>query len=410
MDDDIQDCSDVLVLGAGVVGVTTAYALARRGLSVTLCDRADQPAQGASFANGAQLSYAYSDPLASPNLLRKLPSLMFGADPLFKVQPSLDVEMVNWGLKFLQACDAAAFRRGVVATLTLALESQRAMHHLLAAHRLRFGHAVSGKMHLYYDRNAMAVAERIVALKQSHGARQQVLSVAEAVALEPALAGASGLVGAVHSPEDEVGDPLRFCIALQDLMIQRFSVRVRFGFEAAGVDIRPDHVRVRTGDGRTLAARRLVVAVGPEAGAFLRRLGLRLPILPMKGYSFTAPPGPGAPLISLTDTSRKIVFCNLAGEIRIAGVAELGVSDPHVDKSRLIDLVEAARASLPEAADYQRRNQGWAGLRPMTPTSLPIIRRVAPRIIVNGGHGMLGWTLAMGSAERAAGLVLQDAA
>lgn len=400
---------DVAVAGAGVVGVTTAYALARRGLSVALVDRAPHPAMGASFANGAQLSYAYSDALGSPTLLKRLPELALGLDPAFRVKAALDPDLIAWGLRFLRASSARAHERNTLATLRLGLESQRAMHALLARHPIEFGFADAGKMHLYFDEAALASAARAVALKGQHGAVQHVVSAAEARLLEPAVSGVKDLAGAVYSPGDEVGDPHLFAGGLTRILADAHGARMAFGFDIAKAELGADEVTLTARDGQRIRARTLVVALGADAPGFLRPLGVRVPILPMKGYSFTAPQGAVAPQVSITDTKRKIVFCRLSGQMRVAGVAELGQRDLAVDPRRFEWLLDAARASLPEAADYDSASTAWTGLRPMTPTSTPIISRPRPRLVLNVGHGMLGWTLSMGAAERAAALVLESA-
>jgi D-amino-acid dehydrogenase len=402
-----DEAVDVIVAGAGVVGVATAYALARRGLSVALVDRNPGPALGASYANGAQLSYAYSDALGSPSLLRKLPSLALGADPLFRVKAGFDAGLVSWGLKFLAASTKDQFEAGTLATLQLGLESQQAMHALLDRHPLDFGHAVAGKMHLYFDADALASAGKLVDLKRRHGAVQQVLTAAEAIAVEPALAGSKGLVGVVYSPEDEVGDPHRFSEQLLAVLRRDYGVRTVFNLDVQDAAFTAEGVTLSGPRGAQVRGRALAVALGVEAPQFLARLGIRPPILPMKGYSFTAPAGAAAPRVSLTDTARKLVFCQLSGQIRVAGVAELGERDLRLRQERLTALVASARESLPEAADYSQLVGRWAGLRPMTPSSVPIITRPHARLVLNVGHGMLGWTLAMGSAERAAELLLR---
>ena len=396
---------DVVVLGAGVVGIATAYALARRGLRVAIADKADTPGRGSSFANGAQLSYAYTDALASPALLGRLPALAIGLDPAFRIRLGLDPDLLRWGLGFLRNCNAGEFERATLEGLKLGLESRAALHDLLARHEIDFGHRVAGKLHLQYSDAAMKAAAQGVALKQSQGIAQTLVDAAEARRLEPALEGASHLAGAIYSPDEEVGDPFLFATALLHILVRDYQVEPHLGFEAVSVDRRGSGVLVHGRDGACLSADRLVVALGPAAAGFLRPMGVRLPIVPMKGYSFTAPPGAQAPRISITDGSRKIVFCALGGQIRVAGLAELGQADPKVDPARLRHLVASACASLPQAADYDSIASGWAGLRPMTPSSLPIISEVADRIFVNVGHGMLGWTFAMGSGERAAALV-----
>jgi D-amino-acid dehydrogenase len=401
---------DVVVAGAGVVGVATAYALARRGLAVALVDRASQPAQGASFANGAQLSYAYSDALGSPALVRKLPSLALGADPLFRLTGAFDPGLIAWGLKFLGASTAAGHRRGTLAALKLALESQAAMHALLVRHPLSFGHTVAGKMHLHFDAGSLAAAARMVEEKRRHGAVQEVLSPQEAIGIEPAIAGARRLAGVIYSPQDEVGDPHRFSQGLVEVLVRDYGVRAFFGVDLLDAELSSETATLIGREGVRIAGRHLVVALGVEARAFLARLGVEVPILPMKGYSFTAPPGRAAPRVSITDTARKLVFCQLSGQIRVAGVAELGEGDVRMRPERLAALIATARESLPEAAEFAAAGAGWSGLRPMTPSSIPIIARPRDRLIVNVGHGALGWTLAMGAAERAAALVTGERA
>jgi D-amino-acid dehydrogenase len=403
-----QKPRDVIVLGAGVVGVSTAYALARRGLSVTLVDRATGPAQGASFANGAQLSYAYSDTLGSPALLKKLPGLALGSDPLFRLKPSLDPDFLRWSFKFLGACTSGSQRAGTLETLKLALESQLALHALLKQHPLEFGHTVAGKMHLYFDRSALGDAARMAALKQTNGVAQHALTAQEAIRIEPALAGAAHLEGVVYSPQDEVGDPYKFSIGLVQILVEHYGVRTQFGMKAREVRFEAGGVSVAGVDGELVRGRSVVVALGIGAPSFLARMGIHVPIQPLKGYSFSAPPGALAPQVSLTDTARKLVFCNLSGRIRVAGIAELGVWNSRPSPTRLARLVSSARDSLPDAADFANLDSSWAGLRPMSPTSVPIISRPRRQLVLNVGHGMLGWTLAMGAGERAASLVLQD--
>ena len=399
---------DTAVLGAGVVGMCTAYALARRGHRVLLVDREAGPARRASFANGAQLSYAYSDALGSPGLLRKLPSLVLGSDPLFRVRFSLDPDFLRWGLRFLQSCSASAYEAGTLETLSLALESRLALHALLQRHSIAFGHAVPGKMHLYYDKSALSEAATMVALKRKHGAMQDVLSAREARALEPALHGAHGLEGVVFSPDDEVGDPYLFCQGLMNVLRDQYQVQTLFETEVVDANPSADGVVVSDSRGNTILARNVVVALGTGSNPMLRKLGLRAQIQPLKGYSFTAAKGPAAPQVSITDTARKLVFCNLTGKIRVAGGAELGNRDQRPDPAWLARLFAAARASLPDAVDFNKMESSWSELRPMSATSVPMVRKMAPWLVLNIGHGMLGWTLAMGAAERAARLVIAD--
>lgn len=397
--------SDVIVLGAGVVGVTTAYSLARRGLKVAIVDRAEGPGRGASFANGAQLSYSYTDAFGSPAMLKKLPLLALGRDPSFRIRATVDPDFLEWGLRFLRNCTSARFSRNTRAGLALALESRLAMHALIERHKFDFGHEVAGKMHLFYSGSAFAVARQVMALKRGHGAVQNALSPKEASAIEPALAGAVGLEGVIHSPEDEVGDPFRFATGLLDVLVRDYGVETYFGFDADRLRIERGAVGITDAAGATISGNRLAVCLGVAAPHFLRKAGIRVPVWPMKGYSFTAAPGEMAPRVSITDTARKIVFCSLAGRMRVAGLAELGAWDPAPQDQPFQALLRLARQSLPGAAAYEALESEWAGLRPMSPSSVPIILRPRPELLLNIGHGMLGWTFAMGAAERTASLI-----
>lgn len=402
---------DAIIIGGGVVGVATAWALARRGLSVTLLEANQGPAMGASFANGAQLSYAYADALASPAMVRRLPLLVLGLDPAFRLRPSLDPDLLRWGLRFLREGSAGRFASNTRAQLELAFESRAALHQLLDRHAIDFGHATPGKLHLYASEAEFATARASMALKERLGARQRAIAPGEIAGVEPALAErAATLAGAILSPAEEVGDPHRFAAGLLDVLRRDYGVQARFGFRVTRLSPGEGEVRLTGGEGEQLAAAQVIVCTGDATPRLLRPIGVRMPIQPIKGYSITAPPGEAPPRLSVTDGARRIVFCRLSGRMRIAGLAELGNHDRRVEPRRLAALVRSARASLPHAADYDRIESSWAGLRPMTPFSRPVIARVKPGLVVNAGHGVLGWTLAMGSAERAAALVTAPAA
>ncbi len=403
-----NDTVDVTVLGAGVVGMATAYAAARRGFSVRVLDRAPGPAQGASFANGAQLSYAYTDALAGPGLWKQLPQLALGLDKVFRMHWRFDPESLKWLLAFLRNATGARFRSNTLGVLELALESRAAMHALLEQHALAFNHTMPGKMHLYHHAGALHRAEAVAAIKHRHGVVQQILSPREAVALEPALEDVKGLAGVLYSPEEEVGDPHRFCAELLRILQEQYGANARFGTDVVQVERTADGIIIVARDGTRLASRQLVVCAGVDSAELARTLGIRLPLMAMKGYSFTAPVGPRAPVVSITDTTRKLVFCRLDDNLRVAGLAELGARDARVDPARSELLVALAREVMPAAARYDTIRSHWAGLRPMTPSSTPIIRRAGAGIVLNVGHGMLGWTLAMGAGERAAALLEND--
>ena len=398
--------ADVAVIGAGVVGLATAHALARRGRRVLLLDRAPGPALETSFANGAQLSYAYTDAMAGPALWKQLPGMLAGSDRAFRTRVSADPDFWRWGLTFLRNATHQRLQENTLATLKLALESRSAMAELLARHPIEFDHRVAGKLHVYYNAASLPAARAMIERKRPFGVRQRLIDADEAIAIEPALAGARGIAGVVHSPEEEVGDPWRFATGLLDVLRTHHDVDARFGFDLQG--LRRDGVqwRVQAHNGDAITVPQVVICAGIGSKALLRPLGVRVPLMAVKGYSFTAPCGVEAPSASITDTARKLVFCRLGDRIRVAGLADLNHWDAAPDPARVADLVAMARESLPHAADYDAIESDWAGLRPMAPWSSPIIRRAGDGLVLNIGHGMLGWTLAMGSGERAALLVV----
>lgn len=399
--------ADVAVIGAGVVGLATAYALARRGRRVILLDRAPGPALETSFANGAQLSYAYTDAMAGPALWKQLPRMLAGRDRAFRTRISADPDFWRWGLTFLRNASQSRLQENTLSTLTLTLESRAAMAGLLDRHPIDFDHRVAGKLHVYYNPASLPAARAMIERKRPFGVQQRLVDTDEAIAIEPALAGARGIAGVVYSPEEEVGDPWRFASGLLDVLRTHHGVDARFGFDLHRLRREGTQWRLQANNGDVVSVPQVVVCAGIGSKAMLRPLDLRLPLMAVKGYSFTARCGEDAPSASITDTARKLVFCRLGDRIRVAGLADLNHWDAAPDRARIADLVAMARESLPHAAHYDALESDWAGLRPMTPWSSPIIRRAGEGLVLNIGHGMLGWTLAMGSGERAAKLVME---
>ncbi len=396
----------VTVLGAGVVGMATALTLADRGHRVTVIDAAEGPGLGTSFANGAQLSYAYTDALASPATLAQMPRLVLGAEPAFRLRLSLDPEFLRWGLAFVRNSSAGRFRRNTLAGLALAFRSREALRRLVSDHDLEFAHSCPGKIHLYRSAKSFASAQKTAALKAAQGVRQQLLDPDQVVAMEPMLSAIrNDIVGALYTADEEVGDPYRFCTSARIALTATGRGTGLFGVTVDRIEADEQRPAVITAGGQRIVADRVVLCAGSQSVALARSLGISLPILPMKGYSITTPPGPAAPTISVTDVANRVVFARLGNRMRIAGLADLGARDTNIDPKRHRALVRSARAALPQAAQYDSIESSWAGLRPMTPDSLPITRTIAHRVIANTGHGALGWTYAAGSAERVADII-----
>jgi D-amino-acid dehydrogenase len=395
-----------IIIGGGIIGVTGAYALAREGWRVALVEAHDDVALGASLGNGRQLSYSHTNALAHPSILREIPKLVLGRDEAFRIRLRLDAHFLGWVLRFLGQCTSARSRANTLAGLALAEESRRALDVLQERHPIAFDRRPSGKFVLLRDQGAIAGARASIAAKRAGGLDQRLLTPEEAFAIEPALANSmEPIAAAIYSPGDESGDCRAFTSGLARVLVEEYGARIRCNTLARRLERRGRRSLVTLADGEELGADLVVVSCGYRSNALLAPLGLRLPIEPMKGYSFTAPLGNAAPLASVTDAARRIVFTHLGDRMLVAGIAELGRVDVALDTNRLASMIASARASLPEAAVYSEASEGWAGMRPMTPDSLPITRMLAPGIAANTGHGMLGWTMAMGSAGRLASVV-----
>ncbi|MEO8807778.1 MAG: D-amino acid dehydrogenase [Burkholderiaceae bacterium] len=391
----------VVVIGGGVVGLTTAWELASRGLNVTLLESQSGLGLGASGDNGAQLSYSYVAPLAQPGLLASLPGLMFGRDAALTLRPRWSIAQWAWCACFAAACTAARARDTTAALLALARASRVVLHELLAQQPFNIDHARNGKLVFYRSQGAWRAAQRQVQLQAKLGCEQQLLDRAQCVALEPALASSAHvLAGGVYTPDEESGDCRRFVEQLGAHLSARAVVQVGCG-DATPVLHEGRLVAVQTPGGR-LDADAFVLAAGVGSRTFARQAGIDLPLLGLKGYSTTLAltNAAMAPRVSITDSERRVVYARVGGHLRVAGFVEIGTCDSTPSPRASRHLRTCATELFPGLLQAQKAPRTWAGLRPATPTGLPIIGPTpVPGLWVNVGHGALGWTLACGSAR-----------
>ena len=399
----------LVIIGAGVIGTTTAWMLCARGHTVTLIDRASAVASGTTARNGAQLSYAYVAPFAAPGLLMKLPAMLTERDGPTRFRPSLDPHLWRWLSSFLLQCTTSAEAETIAAQLALSSLSQSEMQDLCTAVPLRFGHGRKGKLVIYRKAASFAGGQRTVGLIQSRGIEQHVLDAGECRALEPALDHCvSALVGGIYTPSEEVGDAAAFTQGLAHALIERASATIMLECDVEGFLMdgsRIGGVRTTQGD---IRGDQVILCAGQQSRGLAGTLGLRLPLYPLKGYSATARLRAGHLMRSITDFDRKTVFAPLdnegEGQIRIAGMADLVGEDPAIDPSRLGALRRNAATVFDIA--FGKDDAAWAGLRPSTPDSRPIIGPSGrPGLFLNTGHGGLGWTLACGSARLTADMI-----
>lgn len=387
----------VSVLGAGVAGIVTAYYLARRGHNVTVIEQADAVASGTSFANAGQLSYSFTDALARPSFLARLPSLLLNRDPGVRVRTRPNLEFLRWGLAFLRQCTRARARNNTIAVLGLAMRSSVLLDELLGEVPLEFSHRHAGKLVLLSSDAELAAAQQAAELKRRHGCSTRILTREEALEIEPALSKvADGFMAAVYSEGDAVADARAFTAGLAQWLSHNTDARIRLGERVTSIvtsDGAVSGVRSRSGE---YPADAVVVCLGCDSGELLRPLNVSVPIYPVRGYSVTLPAAAAAPSTSITHLRHRIVISRIGASLRVAGFADFVARDTCDDALRIEALLALARRFAPHAADFDSGDRhSWGGFRPMTPDSRPLVGPTRiPGLYLNTGHGMLGWTLA----------------
>jgi len=388
---------DVCVLGAGIVGLATAYELDRQGAKVVVVDRAT-PGAGASGGNGAQLSYSYVQPLADGSIWGQLPKLLLSSDSPLKIRPQWDVAQWRWGLAFMRACNARASARTTAKLLSLAALSRTGLDRMRAAHQPDCDFSSTGKLVLYPTDKTFAAAQKQVELQRALGSQQSAIGAQESCELEP---------GAVYTPSECAVDCLKLCQELERILRAR-GVQFVLGNAVTTLETRQQHIVAARTASHTIAARQFVLAFGSDSTGLARSVGVRLPVYPIKGYSMTLDiaqaPAHAAPRINVTDIARKVVFARIGSRLRVAGMAELVGHDRTV-RPQAIESLRRSTCALFPALDAGNAELPWTALRPATPTGLPIVgvQTGGPHnLVVNTGHGALGLTLAFGTAQQVA--------
>lgn len=391
----------IIVVGAGVVGAATAYFLAQRGHDVTVLDRHEQPGLGASFGNAGQLSYSYTDTLADAGMLRRLPGMLLGRDRAMRIR--IDLALVPWGLRFLARCTQRQADHATVQLLQLAAKSASALESLLKDAPLDFGYRPAGKLMITSSAQTLAGLRRRAELKRQHGVRVDIVDAKDSVAIEPALqAWRSPIAGAAYAENDSAGDAEIFTRGLCNHLVTHGLARILTGMEVQRLVRHRGRIAGVQTSSRMLEADAVVICAGVGARRLMRDQLVCIPIYPLKGYSLTCTPGPRPPCVSLTDLDRRIVFANLAGRVRLAGLADCVGDDASIDAQRVSELRRLGTEVLPEAGHLDAA-MPWAGLRPATPSGLPLVGGTRiPGLFLNVGHGALGWTLACGTAQQLA--------
>ena len=398
----------IAVMGAGVVGVTSAWYLARAGHEVVVIDRQDEAAMETSYANGGQISASHAEPWANPGTPKQMLKWLGREDSPLLFRLRADPYQWFWGIAFLINCLATRTRANVAQIAAINRESRAQFDALLAESGIQCEQQMRGILRIYETSAAMDEAVSAAAVERSHGIDLRVLTREECVHLEPALADcASRIVGGVHAPRDASGDAHMFTQQLATLAQAR-GVQFRYGASVERIETNGNRVnRVLLADGKALEADGYLVALGSYSRTVLRPLGIAIPVYPLKGYSITIPLAAGdvAPHISLSDGAYKLVMSRLGDRLRVAGTAEMTGYDTSINEVRCRAIVRRTfelfpRAGRPEAAQF------WTGLRPATPSGVPCIGRTRyANLFVNTGHGTLGWTMSCGAGAAIADII-----
>ena len=406
----------VVVLGAGVTGVTAAWYLSKAGHDVTVLERQPTAGMETSFANGGQISVSHAEPWANPHAPLQIVKWLAREDAPLLFRLRADWRQWLWGLAFLRECTPARTRHNIAQLVNLGLHSRAALQKLRADTGLEYDQVTRGILHFYTSEKEWEHAQQAAAVMREYGCELEMVDAAACVAIEPALESAQHqITGASMTRSDESGDAHKFTQGLARLCIEA-GVQFRYGVtiealsvSGAGAARRMEGARIRneTGAVETVNADACVLCLGSYSPLLARPLGLSLNIYPAKGYSVTMPVADAAraPTVSLTDDEYKLVFSRLGDRLRVAGTAELNGYNTELNVVRCNAILQRAQALFPDAGDASRA-QFWTGLRPATPSNVPYIgtSRIA-KLYLNTGHGTLGWTHACGSGQAIADIV-----
>jgi D-amino-acid dehydrogenase len=397
----------VLVLGSGVIGVSSAWYLRRAGFEVTVVDRGDGPGNGASFCNAGQISPGYASPWAAPGVPLKALRWLFSRNAPLVIRPGLDPRQYLWLLQMLGNCTAGRYAINKARMLRLSRYSRDCLDELRAEIGLAYEGRQLGTVQLFRTQAQLDAAGRDVAVLEQYGVPYEILDRAGIVRAEPALAAVvDRLAGALRLPHDQTGDCALFTRQLA-ARAQAEGVAFRFGATVEGLEHSGRRITGALIDGKTVRSDRYVLALGSRTPKLVAPLGIRLPVYPLKGYSLTLPvTDPAmAPMSTVLDETYKVAVTRFDQRIRVGGIAELCGFDLSLSPRRRETLEKVVNDLYPRGGDLAKA-EFWAGLRPATPDGTPVVGATGfDNLFLNTGHGTLGWTMACGSGRYLADLM-----
>jgi len=407
--------TSAIVIGAGITGVTTAYYLARQGFDVTVLDKEHTAGMLTSYANGGQLSVSNSEVWNTwPNVLHGIQWMFNSSAPLAIGYPT--PKKISWLTKFLYHTATGSYNKNTMRTIEMGLAARNCYAEIIENEGIQFDHAQQGILHFYHDSKTFEKAKESCKLYWDMNVDRHILTAGQVIQREPTLAHlVDNIVGGTYTQSDSMGDIHKFCINLARICKDKYGVKFAYNTEVLGIEYNMNLMHVVNTTDQTYAANHIVICAGvysdqvassifwlKEADEAKDQLG----IYPVKGYSITIPRGNGIlPKVSLLDDAAKIVSSTLGDRLRVAGTAELAGWNFDIRKQRTDPLLHWAQKYFPDL-DYENVVP-WAGLRPMTPNMMPVVRRhhAHRNIWFNTGHGHLGWTLGAYTAKQVSGMI-----
>ncbi|NYT61524.1 D-amino acid dehydrogenase [Alcaligenaceae bacterium] len=397
---------DVIVLGAGIIGVTTAWYLRGKGHNVRVLERREQVGLDASFASAGHVSAHLADPWANPTTLNTLFTWLFSNDTPLVFRPKADIHQWSWLFKFLRECPANRYNSNLINLANLGVYSRTALQSLRAQTGIGYDEAQRGILQFFTDETKLQGAAAAARRLAGSGLRREVFDAEQCLEVEPALHSLRDtLKGGIYSRYDETGDAFKFTQRLTELACEA-GVQFDYGSTVQRIQVGRDTIQaidIQRANGQTESCKadQYVLCLGAESAPMARKIGINLDIYPVKGYSVSLPVREGAQALTmgLTDAVQRMAFSRLGNRVRGAAIAEITGYDRTVDAQRCQKIVANAQRLFPDALDIEHADY-WAGLRPMSPSNLPSIGRNDRyhNLLINAGHGTMGWTQSCGSA------------
>jgi D-amino-acid dehydrogenase len=397
----------MLIMGGGVVGVTTAYQLLRDGHQVVLLERQDTVARETSWGNAGMIAPGHSFVWSSPRAPWILLKSLLLKDQALRFRFSTDPRLYTWSLKFLAECTEAKARRNTLRKHQLAMYSQRVLHETLASEALDYDRNARGILYFYRDAAALEAGVAHMQILADDGQEIRVLDRPQVLELEPALQSAADkIAGGIYCPTDETGDSHKFTRGLADRCVA-MGAELHTSTSITGIEAAGDVIMAVRAKGTVFQADAYVMALGSYSPILARRIGVDLPIYPIKGYSMTIPIGnhQAPPTLATLDETNLVAISRFGDRVRVTATAEFAGYDTSHKPADFAFMKSVVQDLYPDGADYHRAEM-WAGLRPMTPDNLPVLgRRKYRNLWFNTGHGHIGWTMSHGSARIVADII-----